>query len=93
MCMWLEFICLDELVVGFNLVEIYVLSNIVCYLCDYYGIIVLLIEYDMGMVMNIFDYIIVFDYGDVIVCGNFEQICYDEKVIVVYFGVDEEELL
>lgn len=92
MCICLEMICLDELVVGFNLVEIQVLSWIICFLCQQYGIMVLLIEYDMGMVMEILDYIIVFDYGDVIVCGVLQVIQVNVSVIVVYFGVEEEEM-
>ncbi|PXB80173.1 ABC transporter ATP-binding protein, partial [Pseudomonas aeruginosa] len=57
-----------------------------------HGITVLLIEHDMGMVMNISDHIIVLDHGDVIARGNPEQIRHDEKVIAAYLGADEEEL-
>ncbi|HEK3404047.1 TPA: ATP-binding cassette domain-containing protein [Pseudomonas aeruginosa] len=92
MCTRPELICLDEPAAGLNPAETHALSNIVRYLCDHHGITVLLIEHDMGMVMNISDHIIVLDHGDVIARGNPEQIRHDEKVIAAYLGADEEEL-
>ncbi|KXC55729.1 ATP-binding cassette domain-containing protein [Pseudomonas aeruginosa] len=92
MCTRPELICLDEPAAGLNPAETHALSNIVRYLRDHHGIIVLLIEHDMGMVMNISDHIIVLDHGDVIARGNPEQIRHDEKVIAAYLGADEEEL-
>ncbi|KAE9858724.1 ABC transporter ATP-binding protein, partial [Escherichia coli] len=52
----------------------------------------LLIEHDMGMVMEISDDIIVLDQGDVIARGKPEQIQHDEKVIAAYLGTDESEV-
>ncbi len=46
------------------------LSRIIRFLRDHHGITVLLIEHDMGMVMDISDHIIVLDHGDVIARGN-----------------------
>ena len=92
MCTRPELICLDEPAAGLNPAETHALSNIVRYLRDHHGITVLLIEHDMGMVMNISDHIIVLDHGDVIARGNPEQIRHDEKVIAAYLGADEEEL-
>ena len=91
MCTRPELICLDEPAAGLNPAETHALSNIVRYLRDHHGITVLLIEHDMGMVMNISDHIIVLDHGDVIARGNPEQIRHDEKVIAAYLGVDDEE--
>ncbi|MBG7490172.1 ATP-binding cassette domain-containing protein [Pseudomonas aeruginosa] len=92
MCTRPELICLDEPAAGLNPAETHALSNIVRYLRAHHGITVLLIEHDMGMVMNISDHIIVLDHGDVIARGNPEQIRHDEKVIAAYLGADEEEL-
>ncbi|WP_303703685.1 ATP-binding cassette domain-containing protein [Pseudomonas aeruginosa] len=92
MCTRPELICLDEPAAGLNPAETHALSSIVRYLRDHHGITVLLIEHDMGMVMNISDHIIVLDHGDVIARGNPEQIRHDEKVIAAYLGADEEEL-
>jgi ABC-type branched-subunit amino acid transport system ATPase component len=46
------------------------LSSIIRFLRDHHDITVLLIEHDMGMVMEISDDIIVLDHGDVIARGN-----------------------
>lgn len=45
----------DELVVGFNLKEMKELDELIVELCNYYNIIILLIEYDMKLVMGILD--------------------------------------
>ena len=46
-------ICLDEPAAGLNLVETQALSRIIRFLRQQHGITVLLIEHDMGMVMEI----------------------------------------
>lgn len=45
----------DEFVVGFNLKEMKELDELIVELCNYYNIIILLIEYDMKLVMGILD--------------------------------------
>ena len=92
MCTGPEMICLDEPAAGLNPVESHKLSNIIRFLRDHHGITVLLIEHDMGMVMEISDDIIVLDHGDVIARGKPEQIQHDEKVIAAYLGTDESEV-
>ncbi|EPK3135434.1 ABC transporter ATP-binding protein [Enterobacter cloacae] len=92
MCTGPEMICLDEPAAGLNPVETHKLSNIIRFLRDHHGITVLLIEHDMGMVMEISDDIIVLDHGDVIARGKPEQIQHDEKVIAAYLGTDESEV-
>ncbi|WP_394558250.1 ATP-binding cassette domain-containing protein [Aquipseudomonas alcaligenes] len=92
MCTRPEIICLDEPAAGLNPSETEALSRIIRFLRDHHGITVLLIEHDMGMVMNISDHIIVLDHGDVIARGAPAQIRNDEKVIAAYLGTDEEEL-
>ena len=92
MCTGPEMICLDEPAAGLNPVETRKLSNIIRFLRDHHDITVLLIEHDMGMVMEISDNIIVLDHGDVIAQGKPEQIQHDEKVIAAYLGTDESEV-
>ncbi|KAF1054495.1 MAG: Lipopolysaccharide export system ATP-binding protein LptB [Stenotrophomonas maltophilia] len=92
MCTRPEIICLDEPAAGLNPAETQALSRIIRFLRDHHGITVLLIEHDMGMVMNISDHIIVLDHGDVIARGTPAEIRHNEKVIAAYLGADEEEL-
>ncbi|MNE41092.1 Lipopolysaccharide export system ATP-binding protein LptB [compost metagenome] len=91
MCTAPEMLCLDEPAAGLNLVETRSLSKIIRFLRDQHGITVLLIEHDMGMVMEISDHIIVLDHGDVIAEGKPEHIQHDDKVIAAYLGTDEDE--
>ncbi|AEX52596.1 ABC transporter ATP-binding protein [Rahnella aquatilis] len=91
MCTAPEMICLDEPAAGLNPVETRTLSKIIRFLRDHHDITVLLIEHDMGMVMEISDHIIVLDHGDVIAEGIPQAIQNDEKVIAAYLGADEDD--
>ncbi|MCR9000932.1 ABC transporter ATP-binding protein [Rahnella perminowiae] len=91
MCTAPEMICLDEPAAGLNPVETRTLSKIIRFLRDHHDITVLLIEHDMGMVMEISDHIIVLDHGDVIAEGIPQVIQNDEKVIAAYLGADEDD--
>lgn len=92
MCTGPEMICLDEPAAGLNPVETRALSKIIRFLREHHAITVLLIEHDMGIVMEISDTIIVLDHGDVIAVGKAEQIQHDEKVIAAYLGASEDEV-
>lgn len=77
-------ICLDEPAAGLNPVETATLSRIIRFLRQHHGITVLLIEHDMGMVMEISDRVIVLDHGDVIARGTPQEIQHNEAVIAAY---------
>ncbi|MCD9452718.1 ATP-binding cassette domain-containing protein [Klebsiella pneumoniae] len=91
MCTRPVMICLDEPAAGLNPVETQALSRIIRFLRQQHGITVLLIEHDMGMVMEISDHIIVLDHGDVIARGAPQAIQANASVIAAYLGAEEEE--
>ncbi|HHG8775471.1 TPA: ABC transporter ATP-binding protein [Raoultella planticola] len=92
MCTGPEMICLDEPAAGLNPVETQALSRIIRFLRQHHGVTVLLIEHDMGMVMEISDHVIVLDHGDVIARGEPKAIQSNISVIAAYLGTDEEEI-
>jgi branched-chain amino acid transport system ATP-binding protein len=77
---------LDEPAAGFNPREKRSLSDLIKKVRDT-GYTVLLIEHDMGLVMNVCDRISVLDFGRKISEGRPEEIQADERVINAYLGV------
>ena len=92
MCTGPEMICLDEPAAGLNPVETHALSRILRLLRQQHGVTVLLIEHDMGMVMEISDHVIVLDHGNVIARGAPQEIQHNPSVIAAYLGAEEEEV-
>ncbi|MBJ7555763.1 ABC transporter ATP-binding protein [Marinomonas spartinae] len=91
MCTNPEIICLDEPAAGLNPSETEALTKMIRVLRDQHNTTVLLIEHDMGMVMDISDYIVVLDHGEVIAKGNPDEIKNNPKVIAAYLGAEEGE--
>ncbi|HPE59148.1 MAG TPA: ATP-binding cassette domain-containing protein [Thiolinea sp.] len=84
-------ICLDEPAAGLNPRETDELSQLIRTLRDDHKVTVLLIEHDMGLVMEISEHIVVLDYGQVIAAGDPKAIESDPKVLAAYLGTEEEE--
>ncbi|MBA68908.1 MAG: hypothetical protein CML30_08535 [Rhizobiales bacterium] len=91
MCTNPHLLCLDEPAAGLNPRESSELNDLLQFIRREHGTSILLIEHDMGVVMEISDHVIVLDYGENISDGDAESVRNDPKVIAAYLGVDDEE--
>ena len=92
MCTDPKLLCLDEPAAGLNPRESAELNQLLKFIRDTHGTSVLLIEHDMGVVMEISDHVVVLDYGVKISDGDAGFVKADPKVIAAYLGVDDEEI-
>jgi len=78
---------LDEPTAGMNLEEKQDMCRFILSANDEFGTTIVLIEHDMGVVMDISDRVVVLDHGRKIGDGTPEQIRSDRGVIDAYLGV------
>ena len=80
---------LDEPMTGMNLEEKEDMARFILDVHDRRGATILLIEHDMGLVMDIADRVIVLDFGTKIAEGIPQEIQRNEAVINAYLGKAE----
>jgi branched-chain amino acid transport system ATP-binding protein len=85
-----KLLLLDEPATGMNLEETEDMARFILDINEEWGITIILIEHDMGVVMDISDRVCVLDFGIKIAEGKPEEIRNNEQVIKAYLG--EEDL-
>ena len=78
---------LDEPMAGMNVEEKQDMSRFILDVNDEFGTTIVLIEHDMGVVMDISDRVVVLDYGKKIGDGTPSEVRNNENVISAYLGV------
>ena len=81
-------ILLDEPMAGMNVEEKRDMCRFILKVNDELGTTMVLIEHDMGVVMDISDRVVVLDYGKVIGDGTPDEVRSNKKVIDAYLGVE-----
>ena len=78
---------LDEPMAGMNIEEKQDMSRFILDVNDEFGTTIVLIEHDMGVVMDISDRVVVLDYGKKIGDGKPDEVRANEEVVKAYLGV------
>ena len=77
---------LDEPVAGMNREETEDMARFILDLQEERGMTILLIEHDMGLVMDISNHVVVLNFGEVIGEGTPAQVRHDPEVVRAYLG-------
>jgi branched-chain amino acid transport system ATP-binding protein len=81
-----ELLMLDEPVAGMNLEETEDMARFILDVLDELGIAVVLVEHDMGLVMDIADRVLVVDFGEQIAMGKPAEVQANPNVVKAYLG-------
>jgi len=82
-----ELLLLDEPMAGMNIEEKQDMCRFILDINEQYGTTIVLIEHDMGVVMDLSERMIVLDYGRKIADGTPDEIRSNQTVIDAYLGV------
>ena len=85
-----QLIILDEPAAGLNDTETAELSRLIRRIQREYRCTILLVEHDMGLVMDICDTVCAISFGKLLAIGTPEQVQADQAVQSAYLGVSEE---
>jgi branched-chain amino acid transport system ATP-binding protein len=87
-----KLLLLDEPLAGMTTVEKRDMSNFILDANENFGTTIVLIEHDVGVVMNLSDHVAVLDYGRKIADSTPDRVRNDQIVIDAYLGVDHDAL-
>ncbi|HEX6302430.1 MAG TPA: ABC transporter ATP-binding protein [Acidimicrobiia bacterium] len=85
-----ELLMLDEPVAGMNLEETEDMARFILDVLDELGIAIVLVEHDMGLVMDIADRVLVVDFGKQIAMGKPAEVQANPNVVKAYLGEELE---
>ena len=83
-------ILLDEPMAGMNVEEKRDMCRFILKVNDELGTTMVLIEHDMGVVMDISDNVVVLDYGKTLADGTPKEVRANQEVIDAYLGVSHD---
>ncbi|MCK9240544.1 ABC transporter ATP-binding protein [Desulfocurvus sp.] len=81
-------ILLDEPMAGMNLEETEEMARYILDINEEWGATVLLVEHDMGVVMDLSDRVVVLDFGQVLASGTPAEVSANPDVVAAYLGSD-----
>lgn len=84
---------LDEPVAGMNREETEDMARFILDVKEEWGVTILMVEHDMGMVMDISDHVVVLNFGQVIARGRPAEVTANPDVIRAYLGGTDLEAL
>ncbi len=88
-----ELILLDEPMAGMNLEETEEMARYILDINEEWKITVLLVEHDMGVVMDISDKVVVLDFGQLLAEGDPHEVQSNPDVVAAYLGGENASFL